>query len=153
MKDQFRNLNLMFAALSLGQVLFLVIILYVIWGETAAGNTLPIDKQTLLIVGAAGFLGVAYAVRALGNYFRNKAVNEKQSLEQKVSTYRTSLIMRWALVEGFNLLILIIAVLQQDKSLLLLFGAGLIVFFSLKPSTPAFAEAYKLNLQEENQIF
>ena len=153
MKDHFRNLDLMFAALSLGQVLFLLIILYVVWGETTTGNTIPIDQQTLLIIGAVGFLGIAYAARGLGNYFREKAKKEKQSLEQKVSTYRTSLIMRWALVEGFNLLILIMAFLQQDKTLLLLFGAGLMVFFSLKPSTPAFAEAYELSLQEENQIF
>lgn len=153
MKDHFRNLNLMFAALSLGQILFLIIILYVIWGETNSSNSLPIDKQTLLIIGAAGFIGIAYAGRGIGNYFRNKAVEEKQSLEQKIGTYRTSLIIRWALTEGFNLFILIMAFLQQDKSLLFLFGAGLIVFFSLKPSAPAFAEAYKLNLQEENQIF
>ncbi|MBX2870583.1 MAG: hypothetical protein KTR30_00730 [Saprospiraceae bacterium] len=153
MKDQFQNLNLMFAALSLGQVLFLLIILYVVWGETNTGSTLPIDKQTLLIIGALGFLGIAYAARGLGNYFRNKAVKEKQPLEQKVSAYRSSLIMRWALVEGFNLFILIMAFLQQDKSMLLLFGAGLIVFFSLKPSTTAFAEAYELSLQEENEIF
>ncbi len=152
MKDHFRNLNLMFAALSLGQILFLIIILYVVWGETSQGNTLPIDQQTLLIIGATGFIGIAYAARGLGNYFRNKAVTEKQSLEQKVGTYRSSLIMRWALVEGFNLFVLIMAFLQQDKLLLLLFGAGLIVFFSLKPSAHAFAEAYQLNLQEESQV-
>ena len=153
MKDHFRNLNLMFAALSLGQILFLVIILYVLWGDMSKTNTLGIDQQTLLMIGAAAFLGIAYAARGLGNYFRNKAVNEKQALEQKVSTYRTSLILRWALVEGFNLFVLIIAFLQEDKTLLFLFGAGLIVFFSLKPSATAFAEAYELSLQEENQIF
>lgn len=153
MKDQFRNLNLMFTALSIGQLLFLIIILYVILGEMQMQKSLPIEQQTLLIIGAAGILLIAYATRGLGNYFRNKAVKEKQSLEKKIGTYRTSLIMRWALVEGFNLLILIMAFLQQDKSLLLLFGAGLVFFFSLKPSAPAFSEAYELSLQEENQIF
>ena len=152
MKDQFRNLNLMFTALSIGQLLFLIIILYMILGEMQTQKSLPVEQQTPLIIGAAGILLVAYGTRWLGNYFRNKAVNEKQSLEQKISTYRTSLIMRWALVEGFNLLILIIAFLQQDKILLLLFGAGLVVFFSLKPSALAFAEAYELSLQEENQV-
>ena len=52
MKDHFRNLDLMFAALSLGQVLFLLIILYVVWGETTTGNTIPFDQQTLLIIGS-----------------------------------------------------------------------------------------------------
>lgn len=153
MKDHFRNLDLMFTALSIGQILFLVIILYMLLGDMSQINTLAIDQQTLLMIGAAVFLGIAYAARGLGNHFRNKAVSEKQALEQKVSTYRTSLIVRWALVEGFNLLVLIIAFLQGDKTLLLFFGAGLIVFFSLKPSATAFAEAYELSLQEENQIF
>lgn len=153
MKDHFRNLNLMFTALSIGQLLFLVIVLYVVVGEMNVGSPLPIDQQTLLIASAVGFLAVAYAARGLGNFFRNKAVKEKQALEQKVTTYRSSLITRWALVEGFNLFILIMAFLQEDKSLLLVFGAGLVVFFSLKPSAPAFAEAYELNLQEENQLF
>lgn len=143
----------MFTALSVGQILFLVIILYVVWGETGASSSLEIDQQTMLIIGAVGFIGVTYAARGLGNYFRNKAVTEKQPLETKVNTYRTSLITRWAMVEGFNLFILIMAMLQQDKLLLIVFGAGLIVFFSLKPSATAFAQAYDLNLQEENQIF
>lgn len=153
MKDHFRNLNLMFTALSIGQILFFLIILYVVWGETGASSSLDIDQQTLLIVGAVGFIGITYAARGVGNYFRNKAVTEKQPLEKKVNTYRTSLITRWAMVEGFNLFILIMAMLQQDKLLLVIFGAGLIVFFSLKPSATAFAQAYDLNLQEENQIF
>jgi|GEM_PF-1050598 len=153
MKDHFKNLNLMFTALSIGQILFFLIILYVVWGDTGASNTLAIDQQTLLIVGAVGFIGVTYAARGLGNYFRNKAVTEKQALEKKINTYRISLITRWAIVEGFNLFILIMAMLQQDKVLLVVFGAGLIVFFSLKPSATAFAQAYDLNLQEENQIF
>lgn len=153
MKDHFRNLNLMFTALSIGQILFFLIILYVVWGETGASSSLEIDQQTLLIVGAVGFIGVTYAARGLGNYFRNKAVTEKQALEKKVNTYRTSLIARWAMVEGFNLFILIMAMLQQDKLLMVVFGAGLIVFFSLKPSATAFAQAYDLTLQEENQIF
>jgi len=143
----------MFTALSIGQILFFLIILYVVWGDTGASNTLAIDQQTLLIVGAVGFIGVTYAARGLGNYFRNKAVTEKQALEKKINTYRISLITRWAIVEGFNLFILIMAMLQQDKVLLVVFGAGLIVFFSLKPSATAFAQAYDLNLQEENQIF
>ena len=143
----------MFTALSIGQILFFLIILYVVWGETGASSSLDIDQQTLLIVGAVGFIGITYAARGVGNYFRNKAVTEKQPLEKKVNTYRTSLITRWAMVEGFNLFILIMAMLQQDKLLLVIFGAGLIVFFSLKPSATAFAQAYNLNLQEENQIF
>lgn len=152
MKDQFRSLNLMFSALSIGQILFLAVILYVVWGEKSLNPPLFFDPQMILIFGTVGFLVVAYASRGLGNFFRQKAVKERQVLAQKVATYRNSLVIRWALVEGFNILILIVTFLHQDKMLLLFFGAGLILFFSLKPSATAFAQAYELNMQEENQV-
>lgn len=152
MKEHFRNLNLMYAALLIGQILFFLVILYLVWGKAGKNGVLNLDKNSLLLLASTIFVGVALGTRALGNTFREKALNEKQDLSGKLNTYRKSLIFRWVLVEGFNILMLIFAMMEQNQLLFLFFAAGIFVFLSFRPSATAFAMAYNLDSKEERSL-
>jgi len=142
----------MYAALLIGQVLFFLIILYVVWGSIGSSGILPLDYNTQLMLAAAGLIGVFFGARAIGNLFRDQALAKKQDVHEKLNTYRKSLILRWVLAESINIMILIIALLEQNQTLLLFFGLGILVFLSFKPSPTAFAQAYSLSMQDEQLL-
>jgi hypothetical protein len=152
MKEHFKNLNLMYAALLIGQVLFFLIILYVVWGSIGSSGVLPIDYNTQLMLAAAGLIAVFFGTRVIGNLFRDQALAKKQDAHEKLNTYRKSLLLRWVLAEGVNIMILIFALLQQNQTLLLFFAIGILVFLSFKPSPIAFAQAYQLSMLDEQLI-
>ncbi len=152
MKEHFKNLNLMYAGLLIGQVLFFLIILYVVWGSIGSSGVVPLDYNTQLVLAAAGLVAVFFGAKAIGNLFRNQALTKKQDVHEKLNTYRKSLILRWVLAEGVNIMILIIALLEQNQSLLLFFGLGILVFLSFKPSPIAFAQAYNLSMEDEQLL-
>ncbi|MEZ5041852.1 MAG: hypothetical protein R2828_18295 [Saprospiraceae bacterium] len=152
MKAQFRQLKLIYAALLIGQLLFFLVILYMVWGKSTGGGMLNLSHNTMLLLVSILFVGANYGARAVGNLFRHKAVAEKQDLNQKLDTYRKSLLVRWFLVEGANLITLILALVEQYQLLFLFFGAGIFVFLSLRPSENAFAQAYELDAKQAHSL-
>ena len=120
-------LQIIFLALLGGQLLFAGVVYYLLQGATPAP-----DKQFfgyfvplfLLLCGGLAF------------WINNRRLEQMQQLPDaatRTEFYRSTVILRLALVEGANLFAIIAALVAENKGLLLNFLIGLLVFLYFRP--------------------
>ncbi|HKK79304.1 MAG TPA: hypothetical protein VJ933_06725, partial [Phaeodactylibacter sp.] len=88
---------------------------------------------SIILLAAAG---TAYAL----NQVLSKRGRRMQFLTSKVQQYSITSIVRLAIVEGANLLILIITLLSGQVNSLLFFALGMLVFLYFRPSREDFVQ-------------
>jgi len=144
-----KKLHLLFVALAAGQVLFCGVVLYLILVERFAGVDMQARDQylapSILLLAAAG---TAYAL----NQVLSRRGRRMQFLATKVQQYSITSIVRLAIVEGANLLILIITLLSGQINSLLFFALGMLVFLYFRPSQKDFVQLFELSAEEERQL-
>jgi len=144
-----KKLHLLFTALAVGQILFCGIVLYLILMKDFKG----VDMQardiylapSIILLAAAG---TAYAL----NQVLSKRGRRMQFLTSKVQQYSITSIVRLAIVEGANLLILIITLLSGQVNSLLFFALGMLVFLYFRPSREDFVQLFELSAEEQQQL-
>lgn len=140
---------MIYIALLLGQIIFS---LFTVFWITQPGQPFLNEGSNypflgLLVVFLAA--GAAYYV----NQLRLKSINLLQAnLAGKTLHYRTSVLMRSAMVEAGNLCCLVLAILEHSLAPLLYFCMGLLVFLYFKPSLNEISSLYQLTQQEQNHI-
>jgi len=105
-------------------------------------------KQLLMILLVPGAIMISH-------YLYSNKIREGKKLkgfEEKLTHYRASNILRWALLEGVNLINLIFFFLSKNYFFLLMFGLGFLIFFFTRPSKNGFTEDYKLNYEEKQDF-
>jgi hypothetical protein len=144
-----KKLHTLFIALVAGQILFCGVVLYLILVEDFAGVEMQVRDQylapSILLVAAAG---TAYAL----NQVLSRRGRRLQFLATKVQQYSIASIVRLAIIEGANLLILIITLLSGQVNSLLFFALGMLVFLYFRPSLEDFVQSFELSAEEEGQL-
>lgn len=146
MKQIFRQLNLFFFALLAGQMLFAFIVL-LLEGLPRRLGTLSFDDPLLLagIVVTFSAIGIAYWL----NEQRKTQGAQLGNREEKALHFRNLVIMRCALVEGANIMALLLAFISGQGMFFVLFAAGLLAFVYFRPTTREFVRDYNLRPDEE----
>lgn len=121
-------LKLIYLAFIGGQVLFAIVILFVLNDTSARHND---SNNPLLYAGAA--ITLATIVTAYLIY--NRRMADFDSAEDKTAYQRSSQLMRWALIEAGNLINLVFLFTENNLYFLLPFAIGLGVFFMTRPET------------------
>lgn len=121
--DYFRSLTILHASLTLGQVLMAAVIYFFVNAEEAAITGVKATGQSwIYIIGGLTIIGVLMSAQLFS--LKIKALREVKDLQEKLSGYRTALILRYALLEVPSLLAIVGYLLTNN--LLLLVFSGLI---------------------------
>lgn len=148
--NNFRGISIVYYALLIGQVLICFILFFLTTSES--NPTLDMSfgdiKQLLVLL-------LVPAAIMISHYLYSKKIREGKKLSgygEKIMHFRESSVLRWALLEGVNLINLIFFFLSQNYFFLLTFGFGFLFFLFARPSEDGFIEDYKLDY-EEKQAF
>lgn len=146
MKNDFKNLQILFLALLLGQIAFAVVANFMITNTTITDTgALIYLVPTVMLVSIFG-----------GNYIFNsnlkKIIANESSLEDKFGEYRKNAIVRWAMMEIANLFAIIAAIIEGKTLYFALFAVSLIFFSMTRPSVQDFSRQFNLSVDDENQL-
>lgn len=149
MRPFFQQLNILYLALLAGQLLFCGVAYFLIYNNMTDHQP-PDDAlfKTLVPLFILGGAGAAYFL----NRRRQVQGGELDSLEAKAQHYRSSVIIRSALMEGANLFAIVAGLLQQDLLYLLYFAVGVLAFVYFRPSKQNFIREYELSGREIEEL-
>lgn len=68
-----------------------------------------------------------------------------QTLSAKLTHYRMSCLFRWIMLEFANLLVIFIAFIERNTTILVYFTIGLLVFLTTRPTQERFENDYQIN--------
>jgi hypothetical protein len=145
----FRSTFLLYIALLLGQLIFCFVILFLLTQPDRSPN--PEDP-------AYPFLGLTIVFICAGvAWFLNKLRLDSLPRLQanfggKIMHYRTSVILRSAVLESGNLFCLVLALLEGSLTPVLHFCLGLGVFLYFRPSVTEMVENYHLSETEAEAL-
>jgi len=148
-KTIFKGINILYLALALGQILISIVLFYMSLENSPTLDMSFGDIKQLLVL-----LLVPAAIMISHYLYNNKITEGKQlnGVDDKLAHYRASNILRWAILEGVNLINIIFFFLSNNYFFLILFVFGFAFFLLGKPSEEGFIEDYKLN-SDERQAF
>lgn len=134
----FKTLKLLFYFLLAGQILFGGVVWWMLQNQLEKKHFF--SNYGFLAAIILGWMTVSAFV-----LYRQRLRRGVQlpSLPMKLSHYRTSSIFRWAMLEMGNLAVIIIAFMELNSQLMLLFLVGMAVFLLTIPSEEVFEREYK----------
>lgn len=148
-RDYLRTLNVLFAALVAGQIVFALVI-----------SLMNIFNKPVLIIPAAllpvlVWLVPAFAVLAVLMgwqvfRFRIKALQQQHDLTVRLQGYRAALLLRFAIMEGAGLLAIIIFYLSGSYIFLAVAAFIIVAFILNRPSKAKVIQ--HLNMQYDEQM-
>lgn len=138
----FKTLNLLFAALLAGQVLFAGLAVYTVGAHVPPENQMTLDHILDVVVMAVMISGFF-----MSNYFyrlRLQEARNEPSLAGKLAAYKTALMLRLSLLEAPALITTFAYLLTGDKVFMGMAVVVILFFISLKPSRENAAGEMKL---------
>lgn len=148
-KQYFNVLRILHLAMSVAVVVFGMVVHFVILPiqDIDAGN-----NSTLYVNLSAAYLVVAISIGywLFGNQM--KKAKESTSLSDKLNTYRSACIIRWALLEGAALVALVFYLLSGNLVLLALAGIGVLVLALSHPNEMRLKVSLDLNQAELDRL-
>jgi hypothetical protein len=145
-----RTINIIFIAMTMGMILFVVVAFIAL----SDGNyfEIPGTKDPFVIIVPVALV----AGMGLGNTLFQKllapAKDEKKTLQQKISIYTSTSIIRFALTEG-PVLIAIVAFVTSGNLFYLIFAAvGILFFLTLRPSPEKIAKDLNLTYDQQEEL-
>lgn len=147
---EFKSLNIIHLALVVGCTLFFIIVNFVLRDHFnvptfEAGDVFTIPAIILILLAVFGSPFVF--MRAIST------VAEDASLDEKMTRYRTASIIKWALIEGPCLFLIVCTLLSPS---LFYIGASFILIFLLimnRPSKEKMSMIMRLNQDEQAELF
>lgn len=152
---QFQSMNMIHMAMLTGQVMIAGILYFVIGGVSSVTEGLVMEGgiDTMVLVGVAVFMAASSASFLLYNKRKQEGAKLTGGLMEKIKHYRSSFILRAALLEGPNLTLLVFYFFVTSNIVLLgLFAIGLGLFGLAKPSADRFAQDYQLSGSEQSEL-
>lgn len=151
MKEQFRQINILYLALAGGQVAICAVLIFLLnqrdTNAVAEDASMEIYKMIIPFIVLFG-VGAAWYM----NRLRIAQGATLKSLEEKVQHFRTTVITRSALIEGPNLLVLILAFLLNQMTYFAFFALGFAAFLYFRPTVDQFIRDYQISGSEEQQL-
>ncbi len=150
MTHQYKQTSLVYTALFIGQLLFAVLVIWMITSKGANatdGYRSYTLEQLPLIIALTGLTGAF-----LMNRLRTSQGAGLQHIGQILQHYHTTVILRSAILEGCNLIVLTLALLHGNLLYLIYFGLGMAGFLYFRPSPEGLANEYGLTRQQEEEL-
>ena len=144
MNSGFRQIWIIYGALTMGQIILALVVVY--W-LTSGGATDASEMPSLDYIVPLSLVGAVFSAYTLNRVLAGKASQQK-GLSAKLDHYQNRVIIRSALIEGANLLVLISAMLTGKMSFLLFFLAGFGMFILFYPRMSVFSSEYALTTDE-----
>ncbi len=144
MKSYFQQLNTLFFALLAAQLLFCGLTVFILLSEKSlSSNT---DSVLLWVASAMMLSTTSLGFRLYRNSEKN--IPSLLNIEQKMGHYRQHSLIRWACIEGPNLFMIVIVLMEHNQYALFLFFVGIAIFWFTRPSKEAFEQRYGVIVQE-----
>lgn len=145
----FRQTNILYYALLLGQILFCLVAVFALDSAQPRQSGWPGEPFGMIVpIMMVGLFGVAFLL----NNKRLAIGAGEPDLDAKVAHYRTTVIIRSALVEGANLLSVVCFLLENNTTFLIFFACGMLVFLYFRPSVNEFMQHYGLSAAEQAEM-
>ncbi len=144
-QNDFKANYIIYYALVAGQVLIALVVSYLLIGSEI---TFDWDMSNPFHLIAPIFI---LSCISMSSFLFTKKMEEAKSITglfPKLEHYRSAIILRSAIMEGANLVCIMIFFLEQNYFFLLLFSIGLGVFLLVRPSEEMFREKYRLTEEE-----
>lgn len=149
--QQYKQTSLIYSALFIGQLLFAVLVVWMITTGKAANATEGYRSYTFeqlpLIIALTGLTGAF-----LMNRLRTTQGAGLENIGRVLQHYHTTVILRSAILEGCNLIVLTLALLHGNLLYLIYFGLGMAGFLYFRPSPEGLAKEYGLTRQQEEEL-
>ena len=146
MKNDFKNLQIIFLGLLMGQIAFAIVANFMITSMAAA------DTGVLIYVVPTVMMINIVAGNYIFNANLKKNVAKEDAIEKKFGAYRKNSIIRWAMMEMGNLLAIAAALVEGKTLYFALFAVGLIFFAITRPNVEDFSRQFDLSVEEEHQL-
>ena len=150
MKEYFLSLQIVYYALIAGQLIFALLTFYLIRSGLFDGEQAELRNIFIYIV-PVFVVGGLFISHLLFKSFMNTA-RGKKNLYEKLTFYRSALIIRYALLEGPSFFAIVVYLLTGDYLFLGMSGLIIITFFTLKPSAERALNDLELNPEEAYAI-
>ena len=146
MKEQFKQLQIIFLGLLLGQLAFAIVANYIIINGVISdtGALIYLVPVVMLVGTVAGFY--------IFNSNLKKVAESESTLETKFEAYRKNSIVRWAMMEMGSLLAIIAAIIEAKSFYFALFGLGMLIFSTTRPNVLDFSKRFNLTMKEEQML-
>ena len=150
LKGYFLTLTFIHAALISGQVFFGFIAYFLV----STGGITFIDEATMKIFRIIVPLLTIISIGASYLFFRMQLNNakSKQDLSEKLMTYRTALIIKWAFLETPSILAIVGYLITGNRFFIIIAGLIILVFLVNKPSRNSTAFELELSRNERGKI-
>jgi len=149
-KSYFLALQIVYFALIAGQIIFTFLTFYLIRSGLFDGEQAELRNIFIYIV-PAFMVGGLFISHLLFKSFLNTA-RGKKNLYEKLTFYRSALIIRFALLEGPSFFAIVVYLLTGDYLFLGMSGLIIIVFFTLKPTAERAVNDMELHSEEAHAI-
>jgi hypothetical protein len=149
-KSYFMALQIVYFALIAGQLIFAFLSFYLIRSGLFDGEQAELRNIFIYIV-PVFVVGGLFISHLLFKSFLNNAKG-KISLYEKLTYYRSALIIRYALLEGPSFFAIVVYLLTGDYLFLGMSGLIVLIFFTLKPSVERAINDLELNSEETRRI-
>lgn len=141
--DNFKQLQILHGALMMGAIFISIVLGYLLTNEAAITDYAGLGS---------GFLAIAAAIMAVEVVISYLIWNKRQSnipatnvATEKWAHYRSSCILRWAMLEGGIFLSVVLTYLEQNLAGFVITAIGLAFLFLARPSRDYVSEKYGLN--------
>lgn len=153
--SEIKALSILYKALLIGQVLFLIIAAIINYTGKFSSNSFlkEYPHQIILIcigIGIAGYLSGKILFKKKLQQINSES--QSLSLSEKFNDYRSACILRWALMEFTTLLCIILFFVTGNNMLLLLAGALVLAFITTRPSLGKVATDLNVSETEIEQM-
>ena len=150
MKAILQSLTLLFWALFLSPLVFLVFI--ILMNSQEVDISIDPSSNSLLVYLALGYVPLAIFMAGYLSQNRYQAIDINLDLIDKLEAYRTAWIMGTAILEGSILFLLVVYFLTQQK---LLIGAVALVWafqYLRRPTSERISSDLKLSTEEKKRV-
>ncbi len=135
-KQQINQLTIIYIAMILGQIFFLVIIFF-IFKQNGTGFDIPEAKYVFTYLAPLLTIGAIPAGYFLYSRQCKNGAN-LESIEQKFNTFRTASIIKYALFEFAGMINLLAYMFTYSQQFIFLFLIVIVIFLINKPSESRF---------------
>ena len=138
---EFRQLQVLFFAMLIGQLIFMAVITYLLWEDGGEPAYLLGESRDVMAAGAY-MAAVIFIARFIDGMWKKQIATMQRLERPSFGHYRSTVILRLAILEGAGLLTVILAFTTRNPILLLATALGLMAFWSARPTEEEFQERY-----------
>lgn len=153
-QEQIKQMGILYLGLITGQLLIFLLLFLFVDGVPAEQVGSGVIEGNTMVIAIAIFCLTSIGA---GFFLFNKRKEEGRRLPgevgDKLMHYRTGFLIRGALIEGANLVALVVHFfIEKNMIYLVLFAIGIGAFLLIRPTTDRIIEDYQLSANEQSEL-